>query len=245
MEFNVLPEADRLFGQGTRSGGLFYHEPQKARLASFDAKSPFGANNTYTWLVSQMSPSGSRNRRRIVHSLATLDAQQLFDGGWLMSLGQEDSLHEILSVYRQLPAERFDSVPGDSQPVTIRTFSRDRQTYVYWVNDSPWETTVTIRVDLPTDCKMEKVGESRGVGPLPRIGNDLGLEGHAAAVRPGRRACLAWSHPAARSPGRHSRPGPRRIGAQNQGSWRSRAGIEQSATAGRAGKPRLRTAGGQ
>ena len=138
MEFNLLPEADRLFVQGPPAGSLFYHEPQKARLASFDAKSPFGQASTYTWLVSQMSPSGSRNRRRFVHSLATLDAQQMFDGGWLLSLGQEDALRDIVSVYRQLPAERFETVPGEFQPVTMRSLSRGNQTYVYLVNDSPW-----------------------------------------------------------------------------------------------------------
>ena len=80
LEVNLSPEVDRIFSAGRESGSLFYHEPQKARLASFDAKSPFGAANTYTWLVSQMSPSGNRNRRRFVHGLATLDAQQMFDG---------------------------------------------------------------------------------------------------------------------------------------------------------------------
>src|SRR5205823_7445941 len=98
LEVNLSPEVDRLFSGGRDSGSLFYHEPQKARLASFDAKSPFGPANTYTWLVSQMSPSGDRNRRRFVHSLATLDAHAMFDGGWLLPLGQEDSIKEILRV---------------------------------------------------------------------------------------------------------------------------------------------------
>src|SRR6185503_16718492 len=102
------------FSANRDSGSLFYHEPQKARVASFDAKSPFGAANTYTWLVSQMSPSGDRDRRRFVHSLATLDSQAMFDGGWLLPLRQEESLKDIISVYRQLPDERFDTVPGES-----------------------------------------------------------------------------------------------------------------------------------
>src|SRR6185503_12014452 len=110
------------FSANRDSGSLFYHEPQKARLASFDAKSPFGAANTYTWLVSQMSPAGDRNRRRFIHSLATLDSQAMFDGGWLLSLGQEESLKEVLSVYRQLPMAHFETVSAEFQP-TIRALT--------------------------------------------------------------------------------------------------------------------------
>src|SRR5262249_40460445 len=124
LEINLAPEMDRLFAASPATGSLFFHQPQKARLASFDAKSPFWQSNTYAWLVSQMSPSGDRNRRRLIHSLATLDAQVMFDGGWLLSLGQEDSLKEILSVYRQLPTGQFETASGEFQP-TIRTLTRD------------------------------------------------------------------------------------------------------------------------
>lgn len=172
-EINLGPgEIDRLFSGAPRSGSLFFHEPQKARLASFDVKSPFGPANTYTWLVSEMSPSGDRNRRRFVHSLATLDAQEVFDGGWLLPLGQEGSLREILSVYRQLPRQHFQTVAGELQPITIRSLVRDQQTYVYLVNDSPWEVAVSTHVDAPRECKLEKLGESHGVGQLVRSASD-------------------------------------------------------------------------
>jgi hypothetical protein len=158
LEVNLSPEVDRLFSGGRDSASLFYHEPQKARLASFDAKSPFGPANTYTWLVSQISPSGDRNRRRFVHSLATLDAQQMFDGGWLLALGQEDASRELLGIYRQLPAARFETVPGESQPVTIRTVVRGSQTFAYLVNDSPWAATVNVQVEMPAGCRLETLG---------------------------------------------------------------------------------------
>ncbi|REK18863.1 MAG: hypothetical protein DWQ37_03395 [Planctomycetota bacterium] len=168
-EIYLSPEMDRLFAP-TQRASLFYHEPQKVRLASFDMQSPFGAANTYAWLVSQMSPGGNRNRRRFVHALATSDAAQLFDGGWLLPLGQEDALRDILSVYRQLPGERFTTVEGETQPVTIRTLSRDGQTVVYLANDSPWKVNVVMQVDAPRDCRLEKIGDSSGVGPLVPAG---------------------------------------------------------------------------
>ncbi len=147
---------------------MFYHEPQKTRLPSFDLKSPFGPANTYTWLVSQMSPGGSRNRRRFVHAVATLDARTMFDGGWMLPLGQEDSIKEILSVYRQLPPKQFETVAGELQPVALRTLSHGGATYVYVANDSPWEVAVSTIVDVPAGCQMTPLGNSQGIGaPAP------------------------------------------------------------------------------
>jgi hypothetical protein len=160
-------EADRLFAANAEPVSLFFHEPQKVRLASFDAKSPFGAANTHTWLVSEMSPSGERNRRRFAHALAALDAAQMFDGGWLLPLGQEDALREVLSVYRKLPAQRFNTVPGEFQPVTVRTLAHEGYTYIYLVNDSPWEVGTSVNLDLPADCVLERLGECR-TGTLTR-----------------------------------------------------------------------------
>ena len=95
------------------SASLFFHEPKKARLASFDAKNPFGPGNSYTWLASQFSPSGVHNRQRFVHSLAALDCQAMFDGGWMLPLGQEESIADLVSVYRELPGGRFETLPGE------------------------------------------------------------------------------------------------------------------------------------
>jgi hypothetical protein len=163
-------EMDRLFAPLPQRATLFYHEPQKARLAGFDAESPFGPENTYTWLVSEMSPAGDRNRRRFVHSLAVEDAREMFDGGWLLALGQEAALGEVLSVYRQLPAERFETLPGEFQPLVIRTLARDGQTYFYVVNDSPWEVSLTLELDIPPECTLERLGASKAIGPLARPG---------------------------------------------------------------------------
>ncbi len=169
-EVYLAGEMDRLFDGASRESWLFYHEPQKVRLASFDVASPFGAANTYTWLVSQLSPSGEQNRRRFVHSLAVSDEGEVFDGGWLLPLGQEAALADVLRAYRQLPAEKFQTVAGEFQPVTIRTLSRSGQTYVYLVNDSPWPVTATLELDAPPDCTLEKIGAGRGQGPLERSG---------------------------------------------------------------------------
>ena len=49
-----------------------------------------------------------QNRQRFAHALAEQDAQVIFEGGWLMPMGQEDALREFLHVYRQLPQASFE-----------------------------------------------------------------------------------------------------------------------------------------
>ncbi len=170
-EIYLSPEMDRLFAAQPHRASLFYDEPQKARLPGFDVESPFGAANTYTWLVAEMSPSGDRNRRRFVHSLAVGDTEQMFDGGWLLPLGQEEQLHHVLSVYRQLPGEPFQTVAGDFQPVTIRTLSRAGESYVYLVNDSPWSVDVAVQLDVPQNGEFEPLGEGGSSTPPARSGS--------------------------------------------------------------------------
>ncbi len=140
------------------AGSLFFHDPQRIRLASFDAKSPFGKDKTYTWLVSQFSPSQQENRRRFVHSLATLDSQAMFDGGWLLPLGQEAALGDLVAAYRRLPAARFSTLPDTIQPITVRTLRTERRTYAYVVNDSPWTVRLSLQVEGDSTSPPEELG---------------------------------------------------------------------------------------
>ena len=79
----------------------------RCALPAFDRVSPFGADKTFTWLLSQISPAGAANRERLVHSIAVHDSPLLIDGGWLLPLGQEEALAPLVKVFRRLPAEPF------------------------------------------------------------------------------------------------------------------------------------------
>jgi hypothetical protein len=178
LEVNLDANLDRQFSGTAESGSLFFHEPQEARLESFDAKSPF--KRTSTWLASQPAPAGVQNRRRFVHALATLDAKAMFDGGWMLPLGQEDELNDLIAVYRQLPPDSFETLaaertvedagerlasaggtePATTQPVTIRTLSSAGRTYIYLVNDSPWKAAVSLSVEMP-DCAVRSLNPAR------------------------------------------------------------------------------------
>ncbi len=105
-----------------------------------------------------------------MHSIATLDAATLVDGGWLLPLGAEESLADLVATYRELPAAPFETVPGTQQPVTIRRLASDKGTYVYFTNDSPWQTRVTVDVESPPGGELERFGKARRLPALTSVG---------------------------------------------------------------------------
>src|SRR5262249_11082784 len=146
---------------------VFLHKSQPAKLASFDAKSPFGKDKLCDEEVyAEFSPADRRNRQRFVHALATSDADCIFDGGWLLPFGEEDSLSDLIAAYRRLPAAKFKSFAQVSQPVTIRTLEQDGSTYAYVVNDSEWPVTVRLGLDIPPGCRIEELCGQRRLPAL-------------------------------------------------------------------------------
>jgi len=164
LEFNSASEWDDEFITPAAPGWLFFHPPQETRLASFETKSPF--RKTYSRIVMQASPGGSANRQRFAHALARHDATILADGGWLLPLGQEDELRDLIAAYRSLPAAPFDTLSASTAPVTIRTHADSKRSYLYLVNDSPWKATVTLAVEAPAGCRLDPLGASRRFPPL-------------------------------------------------------------------------------
>jgi len=168
-----LPDADHFFQQLPVSGSLFFHRPQQVRLASFDQQSPI--QPSYTWLTAQPALSQVQNRARLAHALAAFDAQVLADGGWMLPMGQEESMRQVVAVCRHLPAVRFekvesDSEQADSQPVTFRFASSGGMTYLYAVNDAPFATSARIRVQAPAGCRIDELTGLRRIAPLRKDG---------------------------------------------------------------------------
>jgi len=194
LEMNLASDADDVFASALGKAALFYHQPQKMNLPSFDSQRPFGTVHTLTWLVSELSPSAHRNRRRFVHAMAASDVPAMFDGGWLLPLGQEEALGELFSVYRELPIADFKNVAQGTQPVTVRRAVVGQDTFVYLVNDSPWPATVAMDLDLPRGCQMAKLGRSLGVGPLVPAGR---TSNWTIAMRPYDMVGVRFSSPAA------------------------------------------------
>ncbi|MCG8583535.1 MAG: family 10 glycosylhydrolase, partial [Pirellulales bacterium] len=157
------------------AAAVFYHRPAQTYLAGLAEQGPWGKEKTKPWFISQMSPSGMANRRRFVRMLAASDTQTLVDGGWMLNLGQEESLADLLRVYRELPAVRFDTVRTDADPITVRVLSGTDRTFAYLVNDSPWKVTATLNVSAPAGCRVVSLNRTR---PVPELagGRDWTLE---------------------------------------------------------------------
>jgi hypothetical protein len=174
LEITQSPEVNRYYA-GAAAATQFFHESQQLRLPSFDAVAPFGKDRTSTALLSHIAPAGEQNRRRFVHALATLDAQVILEGGWMLPLGQEDALRPIFDVYRRLPNGRFRTAGEDprqplpqAHPAVIRTLVHEGRTYVYVVNDSPWPVTLDVALDVPPTARLDGLGTLRPVAPLVR-----------------------------------------------------------------------------
>ena len=166
LETNRSADIDAQFHGAASTGVLFTNEPQLARIGSFDAKSPFGKDKTSTRLTAELSPADRRNRQRFVHALAVSDPDVMFDGGPMLTMGQEDSLFDLVATYRRLPAGKFTTVADVPAPVAIRSLPTSNSTYVYLVNDSQWPVTLQTNVNLAPGTRMEELSGRRQLPPL-------------------------------------------------------------------------------
>ena len=163
IEFNQSEEVDEYFKTSV-PGTHFLHDPYRARLPSFDEVSPFGKRNTLVSLVAQISPVGDANRQRFIRSLATRDTRVIFEGGWMLPLGQEESVNRFLSVFQHLPDEPFEDVVLESQqiqPLRVRRLVKNSETYFYVINESPWQIGATLSFRSRRTVQFEALGRAR------------------------------------------------------------------------------------
>lgn len=176
-----LPAIDQLFARSSGGVATVFHEPMQLRLTAFDEQSPFGADKTYTWLVSQISPAGESRRQKLIHALAAYDAQTVIEGGWMIPLGQEDQLQRVLQLYRTLPNQPFDTIQPRSgskntQPIVVRSLRvAGSPTIFYVTNDSPWPLEVEVDFESPTAFKILSYAD-QSEQSLTRVGNTSTLK---------------------------------------------------------------------
>ena len=121
--------------------------------------------------------AGSRPARRTGSGSSTawptMDSQVMVDGGWLLPLGQEDSLPRpgggvppaaggALRRGERTPRARR------SQPVTFRYATCAGRTYVYAVNDAPFAVTAQVRSRHRPSCRLQELTGLRRIAPLKR-----------------------------------------------------------------------------
>ncbi len=149
-QWSVISDAGSYFDSrnGQRiQASLFYHPSRQVRLASFEQKSPY--KPTYALLNSVPTPASWENRCRFAQSLTMWDTQEFFDGGWTLSLGEEDALRNFIAAVRCLPntgthqwqtAQPSDEQTGSMQQIQLETANQSRAIVTRWVSDgqSTW-----------------------------------------------------------------------------------------------------------
>lgn len=167
------PELDHAFAAAAGSGNLLIHTPVRARMASFDARSPFGADKTYLSMVTHLAHAEHESRRRFVQAIGALDSSLLIDGGWMLTLGEEAALRPLFLTFRRLPPGEYQPVTGETQGITCRWLSRDGATYLYLLNPTPYPCRASLSV---RGAEKTAVSELSGLREGPKIaGGQLSL----------------------------------------------------------------------
>jgi hypothetical protein len=195
LEVGQMTEAAAFFRGLPRSGSLFFHPPQEARLPSFDQKAAIKSSGVL--LLTQSVPSGMQNRQRFAENLAAHDSQLLIDGGWMLPLGQEEAMHHFAAAFRQLPPVHFNEAEENrvGQPVVFRWVTADGKTYAYAVNTTPFAANAQVRLAASANCTVEDLS---GSGRSGRVKNDNEGPSWGLDLEPYDLVAVAFSEPNAK-----------------------------------------------
>ena len=146
-------------GAAAVQASLLHHPALSAEVKSFEPQAPFAPG--VGWIAAHTPPAAEFNRRRFARHLAAFDSRMLFDGGFMLPLGQEEPLSDLLAVLRSLPSESFTAVDEVPQPLTVRIAASGKRTWLYAVNDSPWQVKVRLYLDDSVE-KLSRLGLHQG-----------------------------------------------------------------------------------
>ncbi|MFK7766222.1 MAG: family 10 glycosylhydrolase [Mariniblastus sp.] len=146
-------QAEQFFAQSSYAGDLFTHRISWAHFAQLQAQSPFGNQLSPLMRLQQMAPAEHFNRRRFVESIRNRDARMLIDGGWMVTIGQESSILDMMTVYGNLPDQKFEDVTNHyknprSLPLAVRQIRTPEESTFYVANASPWPMNVKLYFDV-------------------------------------------------------------------------------------------------
>lgn len=159
------PEWIKLFSHdGTNQGTVFQHKPEVLNISSFDRVCPF--QPALTQISARMLPGESDNRRRFAHQLACCDTFAFFDGGDMIPVGQEAAIRDWISVFQRIPRQKFHTYAPEEnenhseenkslQPVVLRWLQTQNETWGYFVNDSPFHSTVSLVIKHQLGAELE------------------------------------------------------------------------------------------
>ena len=145
-------QARKYFAQTKYAADLYTHRVSWAHFAQLQQQDPFGNQASPLMRLQQMAPSDQFNRKRFVQAIRDRDARMLVDGGWMLTMGQESSLLDLMQIFSRLPDQTFEQVTprdhsqtaADALPIAVRQLKTESGTYFYAVNNSPWPIRLEI-----------------------------------------------------------------------------------------------------
>jgi hypothetical protein len=158
LQVNASAEFDAAVVNQPHAGELFYHASGRLRLASFDARSPFGAETTYLSLTSPSIPAGDAVKRPLAAALAARDFTLLAEGAELLPLAEADAMVRARRLFQELPGGDADVRTERRQPATLRIYRHDNATTLCLINESPWPVEVSLPLETATPVGWRQLG---------------------------------------------------------------------------------------
>lgn len=158
-------KATQFYQQQAVTGEIFTHRTYWARFSELQGSSAFQkTRNEDVLRLQQLTPASSQNRKRFINSLRNLDSRLLVDGGWLLAMGQETSLADLIDVYTRLPDLPFATVDSTNREmnggaIAVRQAMSEGRWYFYCLNDSPWKTDVTLVLNRGNIERVDSLSE--------------------------------------------------------------------------------------
>ena len=154
INVNASGQAHDFFASGSQTGTIFNHRGLWAHFAQLQSQAPFDQQAGRLIRRIQLTPTGKWNRQRFSSAIKQQDSLYLIDGGNTIPQGQEESLRHFASTFALLPRVRFSDVkphedetsPAIDESLIVRQAPFEGNTYLYAINDSPWEVTVAIPI---------------------------------------------------------------------------------------------------
>ena len=171
----TTPESIALFAAGQAAPGAFFaHRGEKIALPDFDAASPY--RPTVVEIANRALPADYENRRRFARQLASADALFFFDGGDRLPFGQEETFRDCVDAFRRLPAVPFRTwepradVATSTQPLVVRYYRNEKETWVYLLNAAPFHLGVELTMKRAPGASFELFAGTRRTEPS--VGGD-------------------------------------------------------------------------
>ncbi|QDT73930.1 hypothetical protein [Lacipirellula limnantheis] len=163
VRINQSSELDQLFASRFSSGEALYDVPLRLRLPSFDAQSPFGAEQTRLSLAAPSTPTGDEALRGLAAALTSRDFAMVAAGSETCPLLDNRAHAEALRVFQQIPAAAGDVRTERRQPITMRIYREAESTTICLINESPWAVTMDIPLAADGAIVWRKLGIEQGV----------------------------------------------------------------------------------